>query len=67
MVVTPYIVKPISANQVVLPTDKFLPPSEKDFFLMGKVRKDVPNVTPAAGPGGRMSGGVAGAHGHIVQ
>jgi pilus assembly protein CpaC len=67
MVVTPYVVKPVSADQIVLPTDKFLPPSEKDFFLMGKVRKDVPNVRPAAGPGGRIGGGVAGAHGHIVQ
>lgn len=67
MVVTPYIVKPISADQVVLPTDKFLPPSEMDFFLMGKIRKEVPNVTPASGPGGRIGGGIAGAHGHIIE
>ncbi len=67
MVVTPFIVKPISADQIVLPTDKFLPPSEMDFFLMGKIRKDVPNVTPAPGPGGRISGGIAGAHGHIIE
>ena len=67
MVVTPFIVKPISADQIVLPTDKFLPPSEMDFFLMGKIRKDVPNVTPASGPGGRIAGGIAGAHGHIIE
>ncbi len=67
MVVTPYIVKPISADQIVLPTDKFLPPSEMDLFLMGKIRKEVPNVTPASGPGGRIGGGIAGAHGHIVE
>ncbi len=67
MVVTPYIIKPVSADQIVLPTDKFLPPSERDLFLMGKIRHDVPNVTPAPGPGGRISGGIAGAHGHIVE
>ncbi len=67
MVVTPYIVKPVSANQISLPTDKFLPPAEKDLFLLGQVRHDVPNVTPASGPGGRIGGGIAGAHGHIVE
>lgn len=66
MVVTPYIVKPVSANQVVLPTDKFLPPAEKDLFGLGQIRHDLPNVTPG-GPGGRISGGIAGAHGHIVE
>ncbi len=66
MVVTPYIVKPVSADQIVLPTDKFLPPSEKDFFLLGKIRQDVLNVSPTSGPGGQI-GGIAGAHGHIVE
>ena len=67
MVVTPYIVKPVSADQIILPTYKFLPPSEKDFFLLGRIRQDMPNVTPASGPGGRIGGGIAGAHGHIVE
>ena len=67
MVVTPYIVKPVRADQITLPTEKFLPPSEKDFFLLGKINQDAVNVTPSAGPGGRISGGVAGAHGHIVE
>ncbi|MCZ6741159.1 MAG: type II and III secretion system protein family protein [Alphaproteobacteria bacterium] len=67
MVVTPYIVKPVSADQIVLPTDKFLPPSEKDFFLLGKIRQDAPNVAPASGPGGQIGGGIAGAYGHIVE
>ena len=66
MVVTPYIVRPVS-HQIALPTDKFMPPSEKDFFLMGKLREEVPNVAPAPGPGGRIRGGIAGTHGHIVQ
>ncbi len=66
LVVTPYIVKPVSADQIVLPTDKFLPPSEKDFFLLGKIRQDMVNVAPTSGPGGQI-GGIAGAHGHIVE
>lgn len=66
MVVTPYIVKPVS-GRISLPTDRFIPPSEKDFFLMGKIREGVPNVAPASGSGGQIIGGIAGPHGHIVE
>ena len=67
MVVTPHIVKPVSPDRIVLPTDRFMPPSEKDFFLMGKIREPVAAAAPASAPGGRMTGGIAGPHGHIVE
>jgi pilus assembly protein CpaC len=67
MVVTPYIVKPLNPGQVTLPTDRFMPPSEKDLFLMGNIREQVNTVAPVSGPGGRIKGGIAGAHGHIVE
>lgn len=66
IVITPYIVKPVS-GRIPVPTDRFIPPSEKDLFLMGKIREEVPNVTPTSGPGGQITGGIVGAHGHIVE
>jgi len=36
IVVTPYLVQPVSDRQIVLPTDKFIAPSDMDRFLNGK-------------------------------
>jgi len=36
IVVTPYLVKPVSDRQIVLPTDKFIAPNDMDRFLTGK-------------------------------
>jgi len=36
IVVTPYLVKPVSDRQIVLPTDKYITPSDMDRFLKGK-------------------------------
>lgn len=37
MFVTPHLAKPIARNQVRLPTDSFVPPSDLDFYLMGRM------------------------------
>jgi pilus assembly protein CpaC len=36
VVVTPYLVKPVSANQITLPTDGYNIPSDAQTFLLGK-------------------------------
>jgi len=36
IVVTPYLVRPVSDRQIVLPTDKYVAPSDMDRFLKGK-------------------------------
>ena len=36
IVVTPYLVNPISDRQIALPTDKYMTPSDMDRFLKGK-------------------------------
>lgn len=36
IVVTPYLVKPVSANQIVLPTDGYRAPNDAETILMGK-------------------------------
>ena len=34
--ITPHLVKPIAPDKILLPTDKFLAPSDKDYYLMGR-------------------------------
>lgn len=35
--VTPHLARPIAANQIRLPTDSFVPPSDAEFYLMGRM------------------------------
>jgi pilus assembly protein CpaC len=37
IVITPYLVKPVSANQIALPTDGYRAPTDAQRFLMGQV------------------------------
>jgi pilus assembly protein CpaC len=36
IIVTPYLVKPVSANEIALPTDGYKAPSDLEAFLLGK-------------------------------
>ncbi len=45
IVVTPYLVRPVSNRQIVLPTDNFIAPSDKDRILNGKNWKAQPQNT----------------------
>ncbi len=42
IVVTPYVVEPVSAREIALPTDGFRPPSDADRFLRSQVQKEAP-------------------------
>lgn len=35
--VTPFLAKPIAADQVRLPTDSFVPPADREFYLLGRM------------------------------
>jgi pilus assembly protein CpaC len=72
IIVTPYLVKPVKPNELVLPTDTFVPPSELELFLLGKPE------SRAAGTDGETKQGhvvlgdgvdprLDGAYGHIVK
>ncbi|KEY97188.1 pilus assembly protein CpaC [Sphingomonas sp. BHC-A] len=56
IIVTPRLVKPMRAEDVVLPTDRVKPPHELDLFLMGRTDKAVginpldPNAMPPEAP-----------------
>ena len=56
IIVTPRLVQPVKADQIVLPTDRVLPPHELDLFLMGRTDKAVginplnPDAMPPEAP-----------------
>ncbi len=61
IVVTPYLVKPVNANQIVLPTDGYQAPTDLGRVFMGQLQsgdgRDRPKpsvAAPSAAPG--MSG-----------
>jgi len=55
IIVTPYLVKPVDANQIKLPTDGYKAPSDADRWLLGTsfkgdsgARRPVPTAVPQA-------------------
>ncbi|MFO0997834.1 MAG: type II and III secretion system protein family protein [Alphaproteobacteria bacterium] len=68
IIVTPHLVRPAPAGTLAAPTDNFVPPSERDLFLFGKV--ETPEATPATATKALSSGaagGLTGKAGHIVK
>jgi pilus assembly protein CpaC len=64
IVVTPYLVKPVNANEVVLPTDGYKAPTDLERVLLGelgggKTGLDRPKPRMAAPSGGEPSVGAA--------
>jgi pilus assembly protein CpaC len=66
IVVTPYIVRPVS-SRLPMPTDNFLPPKDLERFLLGQTHVPQPAPKPGAplDPTGRP--GVAGPAGFVLQ
>lgn len=70
IVVTPYLVKPVSASQIASPTDGFVPPNDIDRWLNGRINSERP--TPARVPLARegastAEGGLVGDVGYVLQ
>lgn len=45
ILVTPHIAKPVDAKLVRLPTERFVEPSDMDFYLLGKTKSSQPGRT----------------------
>jgi pilus assembly protein CpaC len=61
ILVTPHIAKPIAPEDIRLPTDKFVEPSDVDFYLMGRME----GRSKSGSTGG--SGGADSSFGHRVD
>lgn len=62
IVVTPYLVQPVSDRQIVLPTDKYVTPSDMERFMKGKrwvptARNESANQDNAQGPSRKKRAG----------
>jgi pilus assembly protein CpaC len=65
IIVTPYLVKPVNANDIVLPTDGYRAPNDFDSVIMGQTfsgksgeKRPVPSVAePVTVPSGGTDGG----------
>jgi pilus assembly protein CpaC len=71
IVVTPRLVTPVMAGTIATPVDTFVPPSDVDLFLFGRLEDPSSGRGPAgAGAGyilGARSGGLTGQYGHIIK
>jgi pilus assembly protein CpaC len=60
IIVTPRLVQPAAAGTLAAPTDSFVPPSDPEFFLMGRTENPDSGLAP-------RSGGLTGRYGHIIR
>jgi pilus assembly protein CpaC len=71
ILVTPRLVQPSPVGALVTPADNFIPPTDTDLFLFG--RMEAPGsgmgvgVTNASAIETQAAGGIDGAYGHIVK
>jgi pilus assembly protein CpaC len=62
ILVTPTLAKPIAPGDIRLPTDSFIEPNERDFYLLGRMEGKT-----AARESGTTSGGTNGQYGQSVD
>jgi pilus assembly protein CpaC len=60
---TPRLVQPSPAGSLASPSDNFVPPSDVDFFLFGRMEAPESGI----GPLGAGAGGIDGSYGHIIK
>ncbi|MDH3588486.1 MAG: type II and III secretion system protein family protein, partial [Gammaproteobacteria bacterium] len=69
ILVTPHLAKPLPPNQIQLPTDNFIEPSDTEFYLMGRMegrsKEAVTEVLPEKVS--TQSSGAEGNFGHSIH
>ena len=66
IMVTPHLAKPIHPDQIRLPTDSFIEPSDKDFYLMGRMEGKPPKQRDESEVGSDK-GGIEGSYGQQIN
>jgi len=70
IIVTPHLVQPAPAGSLVTPADNFVPPSDADIWLFGRIESPTSGQTSSSAANAlaiNEAGGVQGAYGHIIK
>jgi pilus assembly protein CpaC len=68
ILVTPHLAKPVPPDQIKLPTDNYVAPSDIDFYLLGRMEARKDQIKTAQAPVfDPMSGGTTGQFGHQIN
>jgi pilus assembly protein CpaC len=66
IIVTPYLVRPVSGRAMLAATDGFVAPDDRERYLQGGIYRPQP-ATPPAGPVGRNGTGLVGPFGFDLE
>ncbi|MDH3661116.1 MAG: type II and III secretion system protein family protein [Alphaproteobacteria bacterium] len=69
MIVTPHLVQPRTKEELITPGDLFVPPSDAELFLLGRIEGDRPDdpTSPAGRLSRRGAVGIVGPYGYILK
>jgi len=68
ILVTPHLATPIPPEEIRLPTDNYVPPSDIDFYLLGRMEARKPTQQTAQAPVfDPANGGSSGQFGHQIK
>ena len=67
IIVEAHLVKPAPIGSLATPADNFIPPSEADIWLFGRLEAPGSGIPPAGGMAAQGAGGIGGHYGHIIK
>ncbi len=67
IIVEPHLVQPAPAGSLTTPADNFIPPSEADIWLFGRVEAPGSGIPRDGGLAVKGAGGIEGHYGHIIK
>ncbi|MCZ6859924.1 MAG: general secretion pathway protein, partial [Alphaproteobacteria bacterium] len=67
IIVEAHLVKPAPIGSLATPADNFIPPSESDIWLFGRVEAPGSGIPRDGGLAAQGAGGIGGHYGHIIK
>ena len=67
IIVEAHLVKPAPIGSLATPVDNFVPPSEADIWLFGRVEAPGSGIPREGGLAAQGAGGIGGHYGHIIK
>ncbi len=67
IIVEAHLVKPAPVGSLATPVDNFVPPSEADIWLFGRVEAPGSGIPGEGGLAAQGAGGIGGHYGHIIK